>query len=295
MRDSPGPGRLHDLCVVARRRNSRRIQVARRGDRVSSRHDRDALSVRRSSRLTDKGIAFLGFADAAGDVDGWDDSGAHWSAARISLRPVGRPIEVGRRVWGALPRGQDHACGSGSTAATSRSRSGRRCCDGRATERSIIPTSRVRSGGRPRREPSAGPSARTRSRGSYRATTCCGQTARSAATGGASNASGRCSRGSCRRRLRRGPDADRGSRLSASSSSSRPLSRFGSSALSMLSWTLRASRGSAASCPQPWRAACWPRSSRSAPAPLPAGSGTSRRSSRGSPRGSPASRCRRSG
>ena len=78
-----------------------------RGSGISFRHATTATPFGPALvATTDKGIAFLGFADAAGNVDGWDEFRRHWSAADFR-HDQGSADEIGRRVWGALPRGQE--------------------------------------------------------------------------------------------------------------------------------------------------------------------------------------------
>ena len=98
-----GPGRLHDLCVSLEAVTPGEFKS--RGSGISFRHATTATPF--GSALvatTDKGIAFLGFADELGNVDGWDEFRRHWSAAEFRCDQASAD-EVGGRVWGALPRG----------------------------------------------------------------------------------------------------------------------------------------------------------------------------------------------
>ena len=100
-----GPGRLHDLCVSLEAVTPGEFRS--RGSGISFRHATTATPFGPALvATTDKGIAFLGFTDPAGNVDGWDEFRRHWSAAEFRFEQASAD-EVGRRVWGALPRGRE--------------------------------------------------------------------------------------------------------------------------------------------------------------------------------------------
>ena len=95
-----GPGRLHDLCVSLEAVTPGEFKS--RGSGISFRHATTATPFGPALvATTDKGIAFLGFADAAGNVDGWDDFRRHWSAAEFR-RDQASADEVGTASLGRV-------------------------------------------------------------------------------------------------------------------------------------------------------------------------------------------------
>jgi len=99
-----GPGRLHDLFVSLEAVTPGEFKL--RGAGLAIRHgvaDTPFGSARIAT--TPRGIAFLGFADAAGRVAGWSDFRDAWSAAEW-IEDDAAARHVARAVWGVAPRGE---------------------------------------------------------------------------------------------------------------------------------------------------------------------------------------------
>ena len=98
-----GPGRLHDLCVTLDAVTPGDFKSRGRG--ITFGYGTTATPFGAALvAATDKGVAFLGFADDAGNVDGWDEFRRHWTAAEF--RGDQRAADhVGSRIWGAAPHG----------------------------------------------------------------------------------------------------------------------------------------------------------------------------------------------
>ena len=300
-----GPGRLHDLFVTLEAVTPGRIQVTRarahdpprdRPPRRSARRSLRSPAGHRLRRLRDvrRRTCRLGRIPAS-------------LVRRGVRRDQPSADEVAARIWGAARAGRAVAA-VGARLAISRSRSGRRCCARarldsqlfrhRARDRAAQRLARGRRRGRrePRRLAHTLPPRAARKRRARRLPMGRRTQAGDARVG---VVAAPCRRGEPDARdRRRDAAADRAATPTSVplSSSSRPFvalrqHRAQHAFLDLgerLEVLPRHVRDGA-------RSACSRRSSRSGPAPLPAGSGTSRRSSRGSRRGIPASRCHRSG
>jgi AraC family transcriptional regulator of adaptative response/methylated-DNA-[protein]-cysteine methyltransferase len=94
-----GPSRLHDLCVTLDAVTPGEFKARGRG--MVFRHGIATTPFGAALvAVTDMGIAFLGFADEAGDVDGWDDFRRHWNRAEFRADDSAA-ARVGAQVWGA--------------------------------------------------------------------------------------------------------------------------------------------------------------------------------------------------
>jgi len=97
-----GPGRLHDLFVTLEAVTPGEFKSRGRGLEIRY-GTADTPFGRATIATTDRGVAFLGFADAEGGVAGWAEFRATWPEAQWRREPaVARA--VAEQVWGIAPR-----------------------------------------------------------------------------------------------------------------------------------------------------------------------------------------------
>jgi AraC family transcriptional regulator, regulatory protein of adaptative response / methylated-DNA-[protein]-cysteine methyltransferase len=97
-----GAGRLHDLFVVLEAVTPGEFKSRGRG--MVFRFGTTATAFGAALIcVTDKGIAFLGFADDGGNVDGWDEFRRHWEEASFR-HDQAAAAKVGMQIWGTSPR-----------------------------------------------------------------------------------------------------------------------------------------------------------------------------------------------
>ena len=135
----------------ARRGDAGRVQVARARARRSVTAPPRRRSDPHASRLPHAASRSSGSQTQTGDVAGWDEFRAAVAAARLASRTRRSAARVAHDDLGRGAERWPPTYDSGSTAATSRSRCGRRCCAGRpATDGQLFGHARRRSAGRSR-------------------------------------------------------------------------------------------------------------------------------------------------
>jgi len=98
-----GPGRLHDLFVSLEAVTPGEFKS--RGHGIAIRHGTaDTPFGRATIAVTERGVAFLGFADARGHVPGWREFREAWPVADWRADD-GCARGVAERVWGVVPAG----------------------------------------------------------------------------------------------------------------------------------------------------------------------------------------------